>query len=110
GERAGGFPGAGRVLGQLDGTVPLTRKRVGLVALERVPVREHTPLQSPEGQAVGEVTSGLLAPAIDKPIAMGYLPPEYATAGLRVQALVRGKPVPMETSAMPFVPNRYHRG
>jgi aminomethyltransferase len=110
GERAGGFPGADRVLGQLDGTVPLTRKRVGLVALERVPVREHTPLQSLEGQALGEVTSGLLAPSLDKPIAMGYLPPEHAAVGSRVQALVRGKPVPMETSAMPFVPNRYHRG
>ena len=73
-------------------------------------MREHAELQSPEGQALGEVTSGLLAPTLDKPIAMGYLPPEQANAGRRVQALVRGKPVPMETSAMPFVPNRYYRG
>ncbi len=50
GARAGGFPGADRVLGQLDGTVPLERKRVGLVALERVPVREHTELQDADGQ------------------------------------------------------------
>src|SRR5574343_413570 len=44
GVRAGGFAGAATVLGQLDGTVPLTRQRVGLKALERIPVREHTPL------------------------------------------------------------------
>jgi len=25
-------------------------------------------------------------------------------------AIVRGKPVPMVVSAMPFVPNRYYRG
>src|SRR3990167_1061946 len=59
GARAGGFPGAAKVLGQLDGTVPLERKRVGLAALERVPVREHTELQDTNGARVGEVTSGL---------------------------------------------------
>lgn len=110
GARAGGFPGADKVLAQLDGTLPLTRKRVGLVALERVPVRDHTELQDTQGQRVGEVTSGLLAPTVDRPIAMGYLPPQLATPGTRVNAIVRGKSVPMEVSAMPFVPNRYHRG
>jgi aminomethyltransferase len=110
GARAGGFPGADKVLGQLDGTVPVTRKRVGLVAQERVPVREHAELQDTAGQRIGEVTSGLLAPTIDRPIAMGYVPPALASVGTRVQALVRGKPVPMEVAAMPFVPNRYHRG
>ncbi len=109
GERAGGFPGAQRVLAQLDGSEPPTRKRAGLVALERVPVREHTELHA-DGRPVGEVTSGLLGPTIDKPIAMGYLPPQLATAGMRVEAIVRGKPVTMEVSPMPFVPNRYYRG
>ncbi|ROZ76498.1 glycine cleavage system aminomethyltransferase GcvT [Ramlibacter sp. WS9] len=111
GERAGGFPGSGKVLGQLDGTtVPLVRKRVGLVALERVPVRDHTELQDGNGQRIGEVTSGLLGPSADKPVAMGYVAPEFAALGTRMQAIVRGKAVPMEVSAMPFVPNRYWRG
>ncbi len=110
GARAGGFPGADVVLGQLDGTRPLTRVRVGLVAEERVPVREHTPLQDEAGQGLGEVTSGLLGPSTQTPIAMGMVPPGHATIGTRVLAIVRGKPVPMRVSAMPFVPNRYHRG
>lgn len=110
GARAGGFPGAERVLAQLDGREAVARKRVGLVALERVPVREHTELQDTGGLRVGEVTSGLLAPTADKPIAMGYVPPRLATPGTRLQAVVRGKAVPMETSALPFVPNRYYRG
>jgi len=110
GARAGGFPGAARVLGQLDGTVPLERKRVGLVALERIPVRDHTELQDVHGKRIGEVTSGLLGPSIDKAVAMGYVGTAFASTGTRVQALVRGKPVPMEVSTMPFVPNRYHRG
>ncbi|WP_416142102.1 glycine cleavage system aminomethyltransferase GcvT [Hydrogenophaga sp.] len=110
GARAGGFPGAARVLAQLDGTEPLTRKRVGLVALERIPVRDHTELQTPGGETIGEVTSGLLGPSADKPVAMGYVNPAHAAAGKRLHAIVRGKPVPMEVSAMPFVPNRYFRG
>lgn len=110
GERAGGFAGAATVLGQLDGTQALRKKRVGLVALERVPVREHTELQTPSGQAIGEVTSGLLGPTADVPVAMGYVTPEHAAEGTRIHAMVRGKAVPMEVSAMPFVPTRYYRG
>ena len=110
GARAGGFPGADRVLGQLDGSVPLTRVRVGLVAEERVPVREHTPLQDEAGAALGEVSSGLLGPSTQTPIAMGMVPPSHAAIGTRLLAIVRGKPVPMRVSALPFVPNRYHRG
>ena len=41
---------------------------------------------------------------------MGYVGIEFAAIGTRVNAIVRGKPVPMEVAAMPFTPNRYHRG
>ncbi|WP_421956763.1 glycine cleavage system aminomethyltransferase GcvT [Polaromonas sp.] len=110
GARAGGFPGAAKILAQLSDPATLTKKRVGLVALERVPVREHTALHSLEGAAIGEVTSGLLGPSINQPVAMGYVSPEFATIGTQVNAMVRGKPVPMEVSAMPFVATRYYRG
>ena len=110
GERQGGFPGADTVLAQLQDPAAVQRKRVGLQALERVPVREHTELQDTQGRRVGEVTSGLLGPTIDRPIAMGYVESTLAAAGTRLNAIVRGKPVPMEVTAMPFVPNRYHRG
>ncbi|UOB03841.1 glycine cleavage system aminomethyltransferase GcvT [[Acidovorax] ebreus] len=110
GARAGGFPGADKVLAQIDNPATLTRKRVGLVALERVPVREHTELQNESGERIGEVTSGLLAPTADKPIALAYVTPAYAAAGARMNAMVRGKAVPMEVAATPFVPTRYYRG
>jgi aminomethyltransferase len=110
GARAGGFPGADKVLGQLDDPAGVLRKRVGLVAVERVPVREHTELQDGEGRRIGEVTSGLLGPSVDKPIAMAYVGSAGALPGSRVHALVRGKPVPMEVTTMPFLPARYHRG
>ena len=111
GARAGGFPGAEKILAQLAaGATGVQRKRVGLLALERIPVRDHSELQDLSGQRIGEVTSGLLGPTIDKPIAMGYVPPAFAALGSRINAIVRGKPVPMEVVAMPFVPTRYFRG
>ncbi|WP_018905601.1 glycine cleavage system aminomethyltransferase GcvT [Variovorax paradoxus] len=120
GAREGGFPGAARVLAQLAAATAgaaghtdhdtLKRKRVGLVALERIPVRDGTVLQSFEGKDIGFVTSGLLGPTADRPIAMGYVATAYSEPGTRVQAIVRGKPVPMEVSTLPFVPTRYYRG
>ncbi len=110
GARAGGFPGAAIVLGQLDGTQSLTRKRVGLIAQERVPVREHVELQNMHGIKIGEVSSGLLGPTANVPVAMGYVDLPSASLGNVVNAIVRGKAVPMTVSTMPFVPNRYYRG
>ena len=108
GERAGGFPGAERVLRELtDGPA---RCRVGLVAQARVPVREHTPLQTQDGTPAGEVCSGLLGPTCNQPIAMAYVPREFSAVGTVLNAMVRGKPVPMVVQAMPFVPTRYYRG
>ncbi|WGT63573.1 glycine cleavage system aminomethyltransferase GcvT [Variovorax paradoxus] len=120
GAREGGFPGAAKVLAQLAAATAgaagrtdhdtLKRKRVGLVALERVPVRDGTLLQSFEGRDIGIVTSGLLGPTADRPVAMGYVATAFSEPGTRVQAIVRGKPVPMEVSTLPFVPARYYRG
>ena len=110
GARAGGFPGAGIVLTQLATPTQLTRKLVGLVALERVPVRDHTALHCLDGSLIGEVTSGLLGPSINQPIAMGYVSLAFSAIGTQLNAMVRGKPVPMEVRAMPFVANNYFRG
>jgi aminomethyltransferase len=115
GAREGGFPGAIKILAALAqstiaGGQKGTKKRIGLMALERVPVRDHTELQDGQGHKIGEVTSGLLGPTIDKPVAMAYVDAAFSALGTQVVAIVRGKPVPMEVSAMPFVPTRYYRG
>lgn len=110
GARAGGFPGSEKILAQQADPAKLTRQRVGLLALERVPVREHTALQGPDGAPIGEVTSGLISPSLNQPIAMGYVQLDFSRPGTRVNAMVRGKAVPMAVTAMPFVPSRYYRG
>ena len=115
GARAGGFPGDAKIIATCPDATgataeKVTKKRVGLIALERIPVREHTELQDLDGTRIGDITSGLLGPTIDKPIAMGYVPPNLAAVGTQVNAIVRGKPVRMEVVAMPFVPTNYFRG
>ncbi len=110
GARAGGFPGADKVLAQIDQPDTLQRKRVGLIAKERVPVREPAVLENMDGQPIGQVTSGLLSPTLNQPIALAYVQSDYAAQGTEVFAMVRGKPVPMVVAPTPFVPPRYHRG
>jgi aminomethyltransferase len=108
GVRAGGFPGAARILAALeDGP---SRKRVGLRPEGPTPVRAGAPLFADEaGTAVGQVTSGGFGPSLQTPIAMGYLPAALAAPGTRVFAEVRGKRLAVAVAALPFVPAGFKR-
>lgn len=108
GKRPGGFPGADVILRQLAEGV--TRKRVGLVVKDRLPVREGAEIVDANGVVVGKVTSGGFGPTVNGPVAMGYVTAAHATVGTPLQAIVRGKPVPVEVAKTPFVPQRYYRG
>ena len=107
GARAGGYPGAAVIDRHLAEGPP--RRRVGLVGVERVPVREGTALFDPAGAPAGTVCSGTLGPSVNQCIAMAYVPAALADAGSALHAEVRGKRVPMTVSAMPFQPHRYKR-
>jgi aminomethyltransferase len=108
GSRPGGFPGADRILGELqDGSA---RKRVGLIGLEKTPIREGVVLESESGEPIGRVTSGGFAPSLGGAIAMGYVPEPFSRLDTRLVARVRERAVPVRVSKMPFVPNHYYRG
>ena len=108
GERAGGYPGAEAIAGQLANGASV--KRVGLVGLERVPVREGAHIVDEAGSAIGRVTSGTVGPSVGQPIAMAYVPAALAAPGTVVHADVRGKRQPLRVTPMPFAPHRYFRG
>ena len=108
GARAGGYPGADVINAQL--TQGASNKRIGLTGLERVPVREGAVIVDAHGHKLGTVTSGTLAPTVNRPIAMAYLPMNHALIGHEVYAEVRGKRYPMRVTAIPFTPNNYFRG
>ncbi|EJB02522.1 glycine cleavage system T protein [Rhizobium leguminosarum bv. trifolii WSM597] len=109
GARAGGFPGSGRILSELDNGA--ARRRVGLKPEGKAPVRGHAKLYADaEGKAeIGEVTSGGFGPSVEGPVAMGYVPVSHAAAGTLVYAEVRGKYLPITVSALPFVTPTYKR-
>lgn len=107
GARAGGYPGANVIEAQLANGPKV--KRVGLVGLERVPVREGTIIFDAQGRRLGHVTSGTLGPTVFEPIAMAYLAADHAIVQHEVYAEVRGKRLPMRVTPMPFTPHRYHR-
>jgi aminomethyltransferase len=108
GARAGGYPGAAVIESHLAGAAP--SRRVGLIGLERVPVREGAAIVDAHGRKLGTVTSGTLAPTVNQPIAMAYLPLDHALPQHEVYAEVRGKRLPMRVSPMPFNPHNYFRG
>jgi len=106
GAREGGFPGAARILEELE-TGPLAI-RVGLRPEGRAPIREGTVLwDAPDGDRnFGGVTSGGFGPSVNAPIAMGYVP--AGTSGT-VWAEVRGKRLPATICPLPFHPTTYKR-
>lgn len=108
GARAGGFPGAEVILNQLAEGV--TRKRVGIRPDGRAPVREGAELADRSGRPIGIVTSGGFGPTVGAPVAMGYVETGMAKADTGIDAVVRGKSIPVTVTKMPFVEQRYYRG
>jgi aminomethyltransferase len=108
GARPGAYPGAAIIMRQLAEGV--ARKRVGLLVKDRMPVREGAELVNADGRVVGKVTSGGFGPTLGGPVAMGYVETEQSRLGTALQAIVRGKPVPVEVVKTPFTPQRYYRG
>jgi aminomethyltransferase len=109
GARAGGFPGADRILSQLEKGAP--RRRVGLKPEGRAPVREGAALfaDAASSEQIGAVTSGGFGPSLNAPVAMGYLPASLKAPGGLVFAELRGQRLPLRVTPMPFVPNTYKR-
>jgi aminomethyltransferase len=103
----GGFPGATRIQRELkEGTA---RKRVGLLPEGRAPVRDGAELVA-NGKSVGKVTSGGFGPSLGGPLAMGYVETAFAKPGSKLEAIVRGKPLPVRVAPLPFVKTNYYRG
>ncbi len=109
GERAGGFPGADRILDELENGA--TRRRVGILPDGRAPMRAHTMLYATAdtSEPIGEITSGAFGPTIERPMSMGYVTSEFAATGTKIFAEVRGKRLAATVADMPFRPSTYKR-
>jgi len=108
GARPGGYPGAEVILEHIEKGV--TRQRVGFLPQGKMPVRDGAEVVDASGRMVGKITSGGFGPTLGGPAAMGYVETALAVVGTPLNALVRGKPVPIAVAKTPFVPQRYYRG
>jgi len=109
GDRAGGFPGAERILNQLQ-QGPKSR-RVGLLPEGRAPMREGVPLfaSADADTAMGVITSGGFGPSLNRPVAMGYVPADMAAVDTQVFGEIRGKRLPLTVVKLPFIPANFKR-
>ncbi|MEM1156024.1 MAG: glycine cleavage system aminomethyltransferase GcvT, partial [Pseudomonadota bacterium] len=108
GAKPGGFPGDGVIFESL--TKGLERRRVGLTVKGKRPVREGMSVLNSEGSEVGTICSACYGATVGGPIAMAYVQDAYSGIDSVLQVDVRGKPVDVQVSKMPFIPQRYYRG
>src|SRR3954471_15720999 len=109
GARAGGFPGAAKILAHFDHGA--SRRRVGLRTAGRAPVREGALLfaDATSAEPIGKVTSGGFGPSLNAPVAMRYVPTSSSAIDTKLFAEVRGQRLAVQIAAMPFVKNTYKR-
>ena len=81
----------------------VARKLVGLKMIERGIPRHGYPIASPEGEAIGHVTSGTMSPCLKVGVALGYVEAAYAKPGTEIAVVIREKPVKAEVVKIPFV-------
>ncbi len=80
----------------------LTRKLVAITSEEKIFPRHGYGL-SVNNNKIGMITSGTVSPMLEKPIAMGYVEPNYAEIGSSVNFMIRGKEVPAKVVKLPFI-------
>lgn len=77
------------------------RKLVGFEMDGKVFPRQHYPIAY-NNLHVGEVTSGLFSPSLQKAIGMGYVPTELSKIGMEFEVEIRGKKLAARVVKTPF--------
>lgn len=80
----------------------VTRKLVGFQMDEKAIPRNGYTITDAEGQTIGMVTSGTMAPSLEKGIGMGYVGKAYSNKGHKIYIQVRKKLIPATVVKPPF--------
>ena len=75
---------------------------VGLEMVERGIARDGYPVLDPNGNSIGQVTSGSPAPFLKKNIALAYVPVTLAEPGTELAVEIRNQPVKARIVPLPF--------
>lgn len=80
----------------------ITKKLVGFEMQERAIPRNGYTIVDEAGNEIGLVTSGTMAPSLNKGIGLGYVPAELAKPGSKIYIQIRKKSVLAEVVKLPF--------
>ena len=69
--------------------------------VDKRPAREGNEIYV-DGNKVGWISSGTFGPTIQKPIAMGYVPPAFSVPGQSLSVEIRGKMAEAVVVPLPF--------
>lgn len=78
------------------------RKLVGFELTERGIPRHDYEITDKDGNVIGIVTSGTMAPSLNKGIGLGYVPAEYAAEGSEIFIRIRKNDIPAQVVKLPF--------
>jgi len=80
----------------------VTKKLVGFELTERGIPRHDYEITDKDGNVIGIVTSGTMAPSLYKGIGLGYVPVEFATEGSQIFIRIRKNDIPAQVVKLPF--------
>lgn len=81
----------------------VSRKLVGLKLIGRGVPRHGYGIATPEGEVIGQVTSGTMSPSLKIGIALGYVATPYAKVGTKLAVVIRERLIEAEVVKLPFV-------
>ena len=105
--KKGNFIGKKIIVDALNNGVK--KKRIGFVMKDKGIPRTGYSIYKENDKKVGEVTSGIYSPNLDKFIGMGYVETTYANTGEDIFIEIRNKLYRAQISKFPFVEIRTHR-
>ena len=80
----------------------VSRKLVGFELLERGIPRHDYLIVNENGEEIGVVTSGTMAPSLNKGIGLGYVKTEFAAPESKIFIQIRNKNIPAQVIKLPF--------
>jgi aminomethyltransferase len=80
----------------------LNRKLIGFEMIDKGIPRQHYPICDAQGIEIGEVTSGTMAPSLNIPIGMGYVPTALSKPDSEIFISIRGKLLKAKVVKFPF--------
>lgn len=78
------------------------RKLIGFELDDRGIPRHGYDIVDNNGNVIGNVTSGTMAPSLGKGIGLGYVPPIFADPGSKINIQIRKKAIPATVIKLPF--------